>query len=235
MPNARIAGVAFAGMHGAIDDVVQLLTDLAAKYDIAVDIPHHNRKGGTDPGDAERGRGASATKDAARLVYTLTSMSSGEAKRFGVAEDSRHFYVRMDSAKVNIAPPMMRAKWFRLVGVPLGNATKVYPSGDTVQTVEPWTPPELWADVSTATLNAILTEIDKGLPDGNRFTDAGNAKERAAWRVVIKHVPTKTKAQGREIIRVWVKNGVLEAYSYSNPVTRHDNTGLRVDDAKRPS
>src|SRR5262249_5534166 len=49
--------------NSAIDDVAQVLSDLAAKHDIAVDIPHHTRKGSADPGNAERGRGASAAKD----------------------------------------------------------------------------------------------------------------------------------------------------------------------------
>jgi RecA-family ATPase len=221
--------------NSAIDDVAQLLTDLAAKYDIAVDIPHHTRKGGADPGDAARGRGASATRDAGRLIYTLTTMSSEEATAFGIAEGDRRLFIRVDSAKVNIAPPMAAATWFRLIGVPLGNATDLYPSGDTVQTVEPWTPPELWTDVSIELLNAILTEISKGLPDGNRYSDAPSAKERAAWRVVVKHAPHKTEAQAREMIRTWVQNGVLEVYSYPNPVNRHEASGLRVDDEKRPS
>jgi hypothetical protein len=220
--------------NSAIDDVAQLLSDLAAKHNIAIDIPHHTRKGGADPGDADRGRGASATRDAGRLIYTLTTMSGDEATAFGIAEGERRFFVRVDSAKVNIAPPMAAATWFRLVGMPLGNATELYPSGDNVQTVEPWKPPDLWVDLNIELLNVILTEIARGLPDGNRFTDWGNAKERAAWRVVVKHAPHKTEAQAREIIRIWVKNGVLQVYSYTNPVTRHENTGLRVDDEKRP-
>ena len=90
----------------------------------------------------------------------------------------------MDSAKVNIAPPMSEAKWFRLVGVEIGNASDLYPHGDTVQTVEPWTPPDSFAGLSNVTLNQILTDIEAGTPDGNRYTDAPNAIERAAWRVI---------------------------------------------------
>ena len=115
----------------------------------------------------------------------------------------------MDSAKVNIAPPVAHAKWFRLVGVPLGNATEHYPNGDVVQTVEPWTPPDVWKDLSIDLLNRILSEIDAGLPDGNRYTDAPKAGERAAWRVVVEHAPEKSEAQAREIIKAWVRNGVL--------------------------
>ena len=134
----------------AIDAVVQLLTDLATKYDIAVDTPHHMRKG------------ASAMKDAARLVYTLARMSPEEAQTLGIAERERRYLIRMDSGKVNIAPPLEEAKWFRLVSVPLGNASDLYPSGDEVQTVEIWTPPDAWADMSAHLLNRILDDIAAG-------------------------------------------------------------------------
>ena len=221
--------------NSAIDDVAQVLSDLAAKHDIAVDIPHHTRKGSADPGNAERGRGASATKDAGRLVYTLTTMSTEEAKAFGIAEEERRLFVRMDSAKVNIAPPMAKAKWFRLVGVSLGNATERYPQGDIVQTVEPWVPPDAWKDLGADVINRILTDIDAGLPDGNRFTDAPNVKERAAWRVVVEHAPHKSKAQAREIIKTWIRNGVLMCEAYDNPVTRKLVSGLRVKTEKKPT
>ena len=72
--------------NAAIDDVVQILSDIATKHDIAVDTPHHVSKGPPDPGNADRGRGASAMKDAARLVYTLSAMSRDDAKIFGVEE-----------------------------------------------------------------------------------------------------------------------------------------------------
>lgn len=130
---------------------------------------------------------------------------------------------------------MAQAKWFRLVGVPLGNTTDLYPHGDVVQTVEPWLPPNVWADLSVAVMNRILTAIEDGLPDGNRFTDAPSAKERAAWKVVVEHAPSKTEAQAREVIKTWVKNGVLVCYEYDNPVTRKPVNGLRVDPEKRPA
>jgi hypothetical protein len=128
--------------NSAIDDVAQLLTDIGAKYDIPIDTPHHTSKGTADPGNANRGRGASAHKDAGRLVYTASPMSAEEAEALGVSEETRRMLLRIDSAKVNIVPPMTKAKWFRLVSVPLGNATDLYPNGDDVQTVEPWTPPD---------------------------------------------------------------------------------------------
>jgi hypothetical protein len=221
--------------NSAIDDVVQVLTDLAAKHDIAVDTPHHTSKGAADPGNADRGRGASAMKDGARLVYTLAPMTAEEAQAFGIRDEDRRLLIRMDSAKVNIAPPLRAARWFRLVGVPLGNATDLYPHGDEVQAVELWEPPDTWAGLSHHLLNQVLTAIDAGMSDGNRFTDTPSATDRAAWKVVLEHAPDKTETQAREIIKTWVKNKVLVAYEYANPVTRKAVKGLRLDTAKRPS
>ncbi len=148
---------------------MRLLASMAVKHDIAIDTPHHARKGANGPGNADAGRGASSMKDAARLVYTLARMTPEEAQALGIAEKERRYLIRMDSGKVNIAPPLDEAKWFRLVGVPLGNATETYPHGDEVQTVEVWTPPDAWYGLSSHLLNRILDEIDAGLPDGNRY------------------------------------------------------------------
>jgi hypothetical protein len=161
-------------------------------------------------------------------------MSAEEAQAFGIAEEERRALVRMDSAKVNIAPPMSKAKWFRIVGIPLGNTSELYPNGDMVQTVEPWTPPDLWKDLSIDLLNRILNEIDAGLPDGNRYTNAPKAEDRAVWKVVVKHTPDKTEGQAREIIKAWAKNRVLISEEYENPTTRKIVKGLRVDNTKRP-
>lgn len=210
--------------NSAIDDVVQVLTDLAAKYDIAVDAPHHTSKGAADPGNANRGRGAGAMKDGGRLIYTLTTMTVEEAATFNVPEEQRRSLVRMDSAKVNITPPAAQAKWFRLVGVRLGNSTGLYPNGDDVQTVEPWFPPDIWTDMTVTLQERILVAIDAGLPDGNRYTDAAKAGRREAWRVVAEHAPDKNEAQARSIIKQWLKDSQLE--HYKNPTTWKDVSGL---------
>jgi hypothetical protein len=184
---------------------------------------------------AERGRGASAMNNAGRLIYTLSTMTSEEAQAFGISERDRKSFVRMDSAKVNITRPLDSAKWFRLVGVRLGNASGLYPNGDEVQTVEVWEPPDTWSDLAIDLLNRMLTAIDGGLPNGSRYSDAPNAKERAAWRAVLEYAPHKTELQAREIIKVWVANGVLRHRDYDDPEDRKTRRGLWVDNAKRPS
>jgi AAA domain-containing protein len=219
--------------NSMIDEVVSVLANMAEQFDIAVDVPHHAAKGAPDPGNANRGRGASAMKDAGRLIYTLTSMSPEEGQAFRLSEVERRHLIRLDSAKVNITPHMGDAKWFRLVGVEIGNANDLYPHGDQVQTVEPWTPPDTYAGLSNLMINEILTVIDAGLPDGNRYTDAAKAFERAAWRVVVKHTAT-SEAAARKIIKVWTMSGLLIRKSYENPATRKVVNGFWVDRAKRP-
>jgi hypothetical protein len=112
--------------NNAIDFVTGMLAELAIRFNVAIDAPHHVSKGIVDPGNANRGSGASAFKDAARLVYTLSRMTQDEAKELGIDEVDRWRYVRVDSAKVNIAAAATTAKWYRLIGVPLGNASETY-------------------------------------------------------------------------------------------------------------
>ena len=115
-----------------MDFVADLLVQLADEYNIAVDAPHHTRKGLIAAGDADAGRGASAARDAGRLVYTLTRMTEDEAKAFNISPEDRDLYIRLDSGKVNIARPSRGATWFKLVGV-YRQRQREYPNGDEVQ------------------------------------------------------------------------------------------------------
>jgi hypothetical protein len=217
-----------------IDDVVQILTNLAAKHNIAVDAPHHVSKGAADPGNADKGRGASAMVDAARLVKTLTQMSEAEARIFGIQDEDRKQFIRVDNGKVNIARGGGPAQWFELIGVSLDNGTELYPHGDTIQVAKPWKPPELWADLSDALLNKILDKIDAGLPGGERYSDAAKADRRAAWKIVAEMASEKSEGQAKEIIKAWVRSGVLEPYQYHSDGDRRDRSGLKVNAIKRP-
>jgi hypothetical protein len=227
--------------NNAMDFVSDLLVQIAIDCQVAVDAPHHTKKGVQTAGDADAGRGAGAKRDAGRLGYTLTKMSEQEAKDFGVPVEQCRLYVRLDSGKVNIAPPSSGATWFKLVGVQLGNGNDTYPAGDNVQTVERWHPPETWSGVSSVQLNAVLTDIAAGLSDdqgnatGRRYTEGNKTTARSAWPVVQRHCPDRTEAQCREIIRTWLKNEVLVMEEYDDPETRKPAKGLLVCDAKRPS
>lgn len=220
----------------AIDFVAEVLAGIAADYDCAVDVIHHTRKGPAEGGEADRSRGASAFVNAARLAYTLTQMTEAEADLFRVPREEHKHYVRLDSAKVNIAPPLDRATWFRLVGVPLGNASELYPHGDTVQAIEPWTPPQVWSQVTAEVANRILDRLSAGLADGRRYAAAGQAAhEQQPWTAVLAELPSLTEGQARQVIKRWLADGVLRTGMHHDPVVRKDRKSIYVDDAKRPA
>ncbi len=221
--------------NNAIDFVCGLLTEIGIELNIAVDLPHHTTKGMMQAGNADKGRGASSGKDAARLVYTLAPMTTEEAGLFGQSESERRSLVRYDSGKVNIAPPAAETKWFKMIGMPLDNGTPAYPAGDHVQAIEVWHPPKLLAGMDAALLNLILDDIAAGMETGQRYSNAGAAEERAGWRVVQKHVPQKTEKECREVISLWMKSKVLFNEKYDDPVRRECIPGLQVNHVLRPS
>jgi hypothetical protein len=215
-----------------MDFVCSTLIKIAQDCNVAIDALAHTHKGAIAAGDADARRGASAQRDAGRLDYTLTVMTETEADSFGIMPEDRKRYVRLDKAKANIVRAMT-AQWFRLVSVNLGNADATYGDGDDVQALETWKPPEVWAGASPAAINAILDDIAAGMADGQRYSHHASARDRAAWGVVARHCPAKPKAQCREMIRQWMKKGVLFSDAYDNPVRGREERGLFVNDNKR--
>ena len=213
--------------NNAIDFVTGMLAELAIRFNLAIDAPHHVSKGMVDPGNANRGRGASAFKDAARLVYTLSKMTQDEAIKLGIDEGDRWRYVRVDSGKVNIAPAAATAKWFRLVGVPLGNANVTYPSGDEVQTVEPWTPVDPMALVADENLQeTILAEINNAPPHA-LYSAHANSGQRHVWHMFKRHLPEITKKQAEKIIDIWLRDDLLKYVQFKDNKCR-DRQGLAL-------
>ena len=216
----------------AIDFIVEILSGLAIRHNCAICSPHHTRKGAADPGNADTGRSAGALKDAFRLCSTLAPMSKDEADTYGLSPDERATLIRLDSAKVNLVRRSAQARWFRLVSISIGNATDLYPHGDEIQTVESWTPPDTFAQLTTATINAILDRIETGPSDGGRYSPAPNAKERAAWPLVREFCPGLSDKQAKYVITTWLKTGVLIKRPHEDPKDRHKHASLFV--GKRP-
>ncbi len=106
---------------------------------------------------------------------------------------------------------------------------------EQVQTVEPWTPPNLWNKVSPATANAILTDLDAGPFDGMLYSDHNRAEGREAHLVVQKHAPDLNDKQARDIVKTWIKSGLLYRANYRDKHIREERSGLRVNDTKRPT
>ena len=210
-----------------MDAVITIFAALAIEKHIAVDLSSHERKAGQPAaGDANRARGAGAMKDGGRLMYTNTWMTEDEAKAFGVPEDERRLLFRVDSAKVSLTKPSATTQWFKLASVNLDNGSDTYPNGDEVQTVERWTPPELFEGFSTVDLNKALDRLRAGMGDGRLYSAAPSAKVRAAWRVLKEICPAQNESRCREIIAAWVKNEVLSIGTYYDEKERKENEGI---------
>jgi hypothetical protein len=217
-----------------MDAVVGIMTRLAIEKNIAFDILSHERKsGGPEAGDANRARGAGAMKDGGRLLYTITGMTEDESKKLGVTGERKSLF-RVDSAKVNIAPPSANAQWFRLVTVNLDNGDVDYPDGDEVQTVERWKPPGVFEGFLASDLNKALEILGTGMGDGRRYSAASSAKDRAAWRVLHEIVPSQTEERCRAIIAQWKKSQVIVIGQYHDEKERKMNQGIistnRIDE-----
>lgn len=127
----------------AINVLVDSFRRIARDANIALCLVHHVAKvAARDMGSAGAGasRGASALTDAARIVRQLRRPTDKEASAWGIAPNDRRSHIIIDNGKANLTRAD-DAAGLRLVAVRLGNITADYPSGDTVQTVERWTPP----------------------------------------------------------------------------------------------
>lgn len=213
-----------------IDFVAALWAAIADAADCSILLVHHFRKGGVS-GDAGAFRGASALIDASRAAVTLSTMAADEASRVGVVEKERWQYVRVDNAKLNLAPPPDDALWLRLSGVNLGNATDTR-QADNVQTVHRWEPPSPWAEFPMSMVARILNRLIKGPGNGEQYYLTGGTSDRWAGSVIMAEA-AKTEAQAKTILAAWKKSGLIEATQYQNPKdSSKKSQGMRVNQAK---
>lgn len=108
--------------------VMAVLRRIAREADVAVLIPHHTSKaGGNGPkaGNPELARGASAIVNSARIAVTLFPATDADREVYGISEEEKHRYVRLDDAKMNLSLASSNAVWFLKAGVRLPNGDEV--------------------------------------------------------------------------------------------------------------
>lgn len=119
--------------NAAIDTVVQAFQRIAKTTGCAISLVHHTSKGDKNAaGNMDKARGASALVSAARIAHTLYPMSSTEAKKYGLSAHRASWYVKLDDAKSNLAPPSTISKWFEKQSVRL-----FVDNDETTGTLEP--------------------------------------------------------------------------------------------------
>lgn len=116
----------------AMDKLMQTMSEIAARTGASVSLAHHtNKPKAADErnGDANTARGASSVISAARIAHTMGGLGPKEAKKMGITDTLRKWFVRVDDAKANLAPPADKARWFKRVSVQIE-------SGDNIGALE---------------------------------------------------------------------------------------------------
>jgi hypothetical protein len=175
--------VAFCGGGNVNDNavmslVMQALKRLATRFDCAVLIIHHTRKGG-DLSSAEAISGASAIVNLARRAIMTVPMTLEEAKPLGVLPSQRSHYFKVVAAKSNLAPRSDDSPWYELSSIELPNSEPpTYPYGDGVQAVARVKLPlhNVASTPADQTIKkAILDTVDRGkLIDGQSYPYSPN-------------------------------------------------------------
>jgi hypothetical protein len=220
-----------------MDAAATAWAEVAERTGAAVLLIHHVRKAGGE--GVEATRGAKALTDAARSAALLSPMASEDAQALSVPERERWRYVRLDDAKANLAPRAEGARWYRLETVKLGNATDLYPAGDSVAAIAAWVPPSPFRDLSVADCNKALDRIAAG-QDGHHYTrhrggrHGGAKAERWAGTVLEKLFGFEPDEAAR-ILAVWLRTGLLYEQEYRHPAQRKSRLGIMVNDSKRPT
>ena len=206
---------------------------VARKTNCSIMLVHHVRKGASD-GSIEAARGAKGLTDSARVGLVMQAMTEKEAESLGVAKEERWNHVRVDDAKVNLSPRMDKARWFKLDTVELHNSSEMYPNGDKIAAMVPWSPPKLFADVSIEQVNAVMDRIAAGYQPGILFSATRRGGSvRWAGVAVREHIDADDE-QAVLMIAAWLKSGLLYETKFNHPTARREMSGLAVLDEKRP-
>ncbi len=118
--------------------VAGVLRQIAVEADVAVLMLHHDRKPDSASSQGFAGsqhamRGASSLQGVTRAILTLYGMAEKDAAAWGVSEDQRHLYLRLDQAKNNLGLVGGEPIWFRRTSVALQDEI----GGDVVGVLDP--------------------------------------------------------------------------------------------------
>jgi len=210
--------------NSAMQEVVECYEDIAVEGRCAVHLWHHTRKpsGSGEKISIESARGASAFIDACRTVRVMEKMTAKEHEELKQIQPdmlSPGHYFRAFSGKRSFAPPADQSDWFEVKNVTLLN-------GDNVGMVTRWCYPASQETIVPEVIERIVAEIDRGMPNGQRFSNHNSATKRQAWPIVQKYCPDRTREQCRRFLTIWIKNGLLNDETYDDPVYGRKQTGL---------
>ena len=207
---------------------------IARATNCAVLLVHHVRKG--EAAGIESARGAKALTDSARVGLLMTTMSAVEAEQFGISDDDRLAYVRLDDAKRNMAPAA-KAKWFELRSVKLGNTfDPIYPNGDSVGAIVAWQAPENELTAApNSEIRTVLEAIQAGPEPGILYTKSRRGDSNRWCGQLLCDAFQVHDKQATKQLDAWFRSGLLFETSYIHPKWRRTTKGVAVRDHDWPS
>lgn len=148
----------FVELHGCDESnavqmrfVMAILRRVARETDTSIILSHHTNKptGKQDrAGDIGILRGSSAIPNAARVAVTIVPPSDRDKEKYGLREEERFDFVRLDDGKANPFKKSVVGTWFKWDSVRLHN-------GDVVGVLK-WV---MMNERSTATRNSVAVTI----------------------------------------------------------------------------
>lgn len=229
---------AFEGAEGSelLRRMGRLMRKLARRHDIAVILILHTKKYADEmAGNMDAARNAGGLVGRIRVGLTLFPMTKEEAERHGIAPARRRRFVRLDDGKQSYAETD-ETKWFEIreTLLRLDEERTV-----AVGVFDPWQPVPLFDGLSIPTIRAILRDIDQGVivdgePTGELYRPRSDAHHWAG-EIIIRHMPTCTKARAKSILASWRREGVLIEAAFPDAKQRKTRPGgLRSNPAKTP-
>lgn len=193
-----------------IEGVVRQWMRVAEEGACSVELIHHVRKpggGANQETTVDDARGAGALLAKARSARVLNGMSAAEADEIGIDRKDRWAFFRIDNGKANLMPRGGDARWRRMVGVPLGN--RIDAQEDNVGVATEWTKPSALEGIKEHHLYAARAAVAGG--EWREDIRASNWVGVAiAGALAINIEDPQGKARVKNIIRTWVKSGMLD-------------------------
>jgi hypothetical protein len=186
-------------------------------------VLHHVRKGSA--GNADDLMGATSLRATFRSCRILARMPPDVAEKMSLSDPWR--YIRVAGSKENYAPPPEKATWFKLISVPLGNATEAYPEGDDIGVATIWQPRPMFEGMDATTLSAVFSAL--------RQTDHGPNKQakHTPWAGgPLMKIGGRSEREAGKIITAWSESGVLVKGSYYHPTSKHTVERVTLDGTK---
>ncbi len=115
--------------NGHMRFVMHILRHIATQANVSMLVPHHTGKvspgSNVKAGNQDAARGATSIVNSARVVITLFACTDDDQKKFGIPEEDRHRFVRLDDAKMNLTLASPYSVWFKKHGERLYNGDDV--------------------------------------------------------------------------------------------------------------